>query len=87
ICTGYNYNNNILKDFPSDSDILNKCEPIYEIIDGWNEPTSGIAKLDKLPANARKYIKRLEELIEISIIMVSVGAGRKEAIMIENPFQ
>ena len=59
ICTGYNYNNNILKDFPSDSDILNKCEPIYEIIDGWNEPTSGIAKLDKLPANARKYIKRL----------------------------
>ncbi|MEK7828891.1 MAG: adenylosuccinate synthase, partial [Deltaproteobacteria bacterium] len=86
ICTGYNYNNNILKDFPSDSDILNKCEPIYEIIDGWNEPTSGIAKLDKLPANARKYIKRLEELIEISIIMVSVGAGRKEAIMIENPF-
>ncbi|MDP2682577.1 MAG: adenylosuccinate synthase [Deltaproteobacteria bacterium] len=87
ICTGYNYNNNILKDFPSDSDILNKCEPIYEIIDGWNEPTSGIAKLDKLPANARKYIKRLEELIEVSIIMVSVGAGRKEAIMIENPFQ
>ncbi|MEK7689046.1 MAG: adenylosuccinate synthase, partial [Deltaproteobacteria bacterium] len=87
ICTGYKYNNNILKDFPSDSDILNKCEPIYEIIDGWNEPTSGIAKLDKLPANARKYIKRLEELIEISIIMVSVGAGRKEAIMIENPFE
>jgi len=87
ICTGYNYNNNILKYFPSDSDILNKCEPIYEIIDGWNEPTSGIAKLDKLPANARKYIKRLEELIEVSIIMVSVGAGRKEAIMIENPFE
>ena len=86
ICTGYKYDNNILKNFPSDSDILNKCEPIYEIIDGWNEPTSGIAKLDKLPANARKYIKRLEELIEISIIMVSVGAGRKEAIMIENPF-
>lgn len=86
ICTGYKYDNNILKNFPSDSDILNKCEPIYEIIDGWNEPTSGIAKLDKLPANARKYIKRLEELIEVSIIMVSVGAGRKEAIMIENPF-
>src|SRR3989338_3158483 len=59
ICTGYKYDNNILKNFPSDSDILNKCEPIYEIIDGWNEPTSGIAKLDKLPANARKYIKRL----------------------------
>ncbi len=87
ICTGYNYNNNILKDFQSDSDILNKCEPIYEIVDGWNEPTSGIAKLDKLPANARRYIKRLEELTGVSIIMVSVGAGRKEAIMIENPFQ
>lgn len=86
ICTGYKYDNNILKNFPSDSDILNKCEPVYEIVDGWNEPTSGIAKLDKLPANARKYIKRLEELIEVSIIMVSVGAGRKEAIMIENPF-
>lgn len=87
ICTGYNYNNNILKEFPSDSDILNHCQPVYEIMDGWQEPTSGITKLDKLPKNALKYIKRLEELTGVGIIMVSVGAGRKEAIMIENPFK
>jgi adenylosuccinate synthase len=86
ICTGYNYNNNILKEFPSDSDILNHCQPVYEIMDGWQEPTGGITKLDKLPKNALKYIKRLEELTGVGIIMVSVGAGRKEAIMIENPF-
>ena len=87
ICTGYNYNNNILKEFSSDSDILNHCQPVYEIMDGWQEPTNGITKLDKLPKNALKYIKRLEELTEVNIIMVSVGAGRKEAIMIENPFK
>ncbi|MBI3754871.1 MAG: adenylosuccinate synthetase, partial [Deltaproteobacteria bacterium] len=87
ICIGYRYDNNILKDFPSDSDILNKCEPVYEIMDGWKEPTSNVTKFSRLPKNAQKYIKRLEELIEVSIIIVSVGAGRKEAIMIENPFQ
>ena len=87
IGTEYNYNNNILKEFPSDSDILNHCQPVYEIMDGWQEPTSGITKLDKLPKNALKYIKRLEELTGVGIIMVSVGAGRKEAIMIENPFE
>lgn len=87
ICTGYNYKDNILKDFPSDCSILSKCKPIYETLDGWNQPTSGITKLAKLPVNAKKYIKRLEELIKVSIIMVSVGAGRKEAIMIKNPFK
>ncbi|MBI3755626.1 MAG: adenylosuccinate synthase [Deltaproteobacteria bacterium] len=86
ICTGYRYNNTVAQDFPSDSDILNNCEPVYEIMDGWKEATTGITKLDKLPRNALLYIKRLEELTGVSIIMVSVGAGRKEAIMIENPF-
>ncbi|MBI5327574.1 MAG: adenylosuccinate synthase [Deltaproteobacteria bacterium] len=87
ICTGYIYKNNIVKDFPADSGILNNCKPIYEIMDGWQEPTSSVTKLDNLPKNALKYIKRLEELTGVSIIMVSVGAGRKEAIMIENPFK
>ncbi len=86
ICTGYKHENNILKDFPSGSYMLNKCEPIYETMDGWQEPTSGITRMDKLPKNALRYIKRLEELTEVSIIMISVGAGRKQAIMIENPF-
>ncbi|MBI5048116.1 MAG: adenylosuccinate synthase [Deltaproteobacteria bacterium] len=87
ICTGYIYKNNIVKDFPADSNILNNCKPIYEIMGGWQEPTSSVTKLDNLPKSALKYIKRLEELTGVSIIMVSVGAGRKEAIMMENPFQ
>lgn len=87
ICTGYRYNNAVVQDFTSDSDILNQCEPVYQIMDGWKEATTGITKIDKLPKNALLYIKRLEELTGVSIIMVSVGAGRKEAIMIENPFQ
>ncbi len=86
ICTGYRYNNTVAQDFPSDSNILSQCEPVYEVMDGWKEATTGITKLDKLPKNALLYIKRLEELTGVSIIMVSVGAGRKEAIMIENPF-
>lgn len=86
ICTGYRYNNTVIKDFTSDSDILNNCAPVYETMDGWQEPTTSITELDKLPKKAYAYIKRLEELTEISIIIISVGAGRKEAIMIENPF-
>jgi len=87
ICTGYNYNGNIIKDFPSDSITLNNCKPVYEIMDGWKKTTSGITQLADLPKNALAYIKRLEELIGVSIIIISVGAGRKEAIMIENPFE
>src|SRR3990170_197682 len=76
----------ILKNFPSSSDILNECKPVYEVMAGWQKPTSGITRFDKLPGNAQIYIKRLEELTGTSIIMVSVGAGRKEAITMENPF-
>ncbi len=86
ICTGYNYKGSILKDFPSSSDILNECKPVHEVMAGWQESTSGITRFDKLPGNAQIYIKRLEELTGTSIIMVSVGAGRKEAIIMENPF-
>lgn len=86
ICTGYRYNNSILTNFPSYSDILNQCEPIYETMDGWQEPTIGIRNIDKLPKNAQRYIKRLEEIIGIGIIMVSVGTGRTEIIIKENPF-
>ncbi|MBI3752608.1 MAG: adenylosuccinate synthase [Deltaproteobacteria bacterium] len=86
ICTGYRYNNTVIKDFPSDSDILKNCVPVYEIMDGWQQSTASITELDKLPKKAYAYIKRLEELTEMSIIIVSVGAGRKEAIMLENPF-
>lgn len=87
ICTGYNYNGNIIKDFPSDSVTLNNCKPVYEIMDGWEKTTSGITQLADLPKNALAYIKRLEELIGVSIIIISVGAGRKEAIMVQNPFK
>ena len=53
---------------------------------GWDEPLSGAKKLSDLPTNARRYVHRLEEIIETEMILVSVGPGREETIMLKNPF-
>ncbi len=86
ICTAYEYNGGRLEIFPSDNFILGDCEPIYEFMDGWKTDTKGITTFDELPQNAKAYIGRIEELVGVNVIMISVGASRKAAIMIKNPF-
>ncbi len=86
ICTAYRYKGEIIRDFPTETTVLSSCEPVYETMEGWKEKTSEIKSLDGLPKNARAYIKRLEELLGVEIIIISVGAKRKEAIILKNPF-
>ncbi len=67
--------------------VFSACEPVYEEFDGWKEDIAGAQKISDLPANARKYLKRLKELSGAGIALVSVGAGREETIQLENPFE
>ncbi|MEE8423444.1 MAG: adenylosuccinate synthase [Thermodesulfobacteriota bacterium] len=86
ICIGYEYEGEKIQDFPHDPDVLEHCTPYYEEMDGWKEKTSHCQSFEQLPKNAQKYIRRIEELIEAEIVMLSLGAKRKEAITLKNPF-
>jgi adenylosuccinate synthase len=83
ICTGYELNGNAIKDFPSDIDILDKCQPVYEELPGWRTPISDIRHYKQLPAQARQYIARLEELLSCPVSIISVGASRDQSIMVK----
>lgn len=61
-------------------------EPVYEVLPGWKESTLGVKKLEELPENARAYIKRLEELVETPVDIVSTGPDRMETIILRSPF-
>lgn len=86
ICTAYNYKGTIIEDFPADLDVLAECKPIYETLPGWKDNTSKIRTYDELPENTKKYLKRVEELSETKIDIVSVGPGRDETIILNNIF-
>jgi adenylosuccinate synthase len=83
ICTGYKLNGSIIKDFPSDIDILAKCQPVYEELAGWRMPTSDIRQYRLLPSQARRYIRRLEDLLSCPVSIISVGANRDQSIMVK----
>ncbi len=82
----YDYNGKILYDFPANLKVLGACKPVYETIPGWNEDISGVRKFNELPQNTRNYLRRIESLLEVPVDIVSVGPGRKETIILHNPF-
>jgi adenylosuccinate synthase len=86
ICTAYELNGHRLHDFPASSAVLRGLQPVYEELPGWREPLNSARSLDDLPANARAYVRRLEEVTGAPMMMVSVGAGRTETILLKNPF-
>jgi len=86
ICVGYRLNGKVIKTVPSNLDLLNRCEPVYEELNGWKTEIKGGKDLTDLPRNARRYLRRLEELIGAKIEMVSVGSERNETLGVRNPF-
>ncbi|WP_027703197.1 adenylosuccinate synthase [Metaclostridioides mangenotii] len=86
ICTAYKMGDKIIKNFPASLDDLAKCEPVYEELDGWNEDITKVTNYDELPENAKKYIKRIEELVGVSADIVSVGPNRLQTIVRRNIF-
>ena len=86
ICTAYRLDNEILDSFPSDIAVLEKCQPIYEELSGWQGPIDGIRDLAQFPSEARHYLTRLEELVCCSINLVSVGSRREQMIRVKPTF-
>jgi adenylosuccinate synthase len=80
ICTAYMLNGKTIHEFPANVLDLAKCEPVYEEIEGWMKPTCGIRQYKLLPVQARRYIKRLEELCGCAVKLVSVGPKREQTI-------
>ncbi|MFC8753006.1 adenylosuccinate synthase [Pseudomonas oryzihabitans] len=87
ICTGYkDAAGNLLTEAPTDADSYIGLQPVYEEMPGWSESTVGAQSLEALPANAQAYIRRIAELVEAPIDIVSTGPDRKETIVLRHPF-
>lgn len=86
ICTAYEIDGVKIKTFPPDLERLSKAKPIYEKLPGWQTSTKGIKTFDKLPENAKKYLKRIEEFLSVKIALVAVGPKRNEIIELEKLF-
>ncbi len=86
ICTGYEYNGEVIQNFPGNLNRLAECKPVYESMPGWSEDISGIRKMEDMPQNTINYIKRMEELVEVPAAIISIGPGRDETIVLDNPF-
>jgi len=80
ICTGYEYEEALHTEFPADITGLDRVVPRYEWLDGWQQPTRDARRLEELPAQARRYLDRVQELIETPITYVSVGTRRDQII-------
>jgi adenylosuccinate synthase len=87
ICTGYRLNGKQVYIFPSGAEEAAACEPIYEEMPGWKEPTVGAKSMKDLPAAARAYVERIEALVGVPIDMVSTGPDREETIVLRHPFE
>jgi adenylosuccinate synthase len=86
ICTAYKIAGEEVEVAPLGAEKYAECVPVIEYMDGWSEVTKGITELGKLPANARAYIARLEELVGVDIAILSTGPERNETIVLANPF-
>jgi len=81
VCTAYKYKGRIYKDFPLDLEVLKNCRPVYEELPGWQAKICGIRDYRRLPANARRYVERLEGILKSKIGFISVGSQRDETII------
>ncbi len=86
ICTGYAYEDQVIRDFPASLKVLAACRPIYETLPGWHEDLSGIRDYDGLPLNARNYIQKIEKTVGIPVKVVSIGPKRSQTIVIDEIF-
>ena len=86
ICTGYKLGDETLDYYPAHAADQAKVEPIYETMAGWQESTAGARSWAELPAQAIKYIRRVEELIQCPVALVSTSPEREDTILVRDPF-
>lgn len=86
ICTGYEFEGKTIDILPFGADAVAKCKPIYETLPGWKESTFGVKEYDALPENAKRYLKRIEEVCGAPVAIISTGPDRDETILLQHPF-
>jgi adenylosuccinate synthase len=86
VCTGYRFEGQELETLPARLETFENCEPVYEELPGWKCDITGVRSFEQLPENAKKYVKRLEELAGCPIVLVSVGPRRDQTMVLKNPF-
>jgi adenylosuccinate synthase len=86
ICTAYRYQGQSIDEFPASTKVMQKAEPVYEEMAGWRAPLDDVRKFADLPNAAQNYVRRIEQVIGTEIILVSVGPGREQTILLKNPF-
>ncbi len=87
ICTGYRLNGQTYDHLPAHAADQAAVEPIYERFEGWQETTAGARSWAQLPAQAIKYIRRIEELIQCPVALVSTSPEREDTILVKDPFE
>ncbi len=86
ICTGYKIGEKVYDHLPLNEDLQAEAEPIYETLDGWSSSTAGARSWGELPAAAIKYVRRVEELIETPVALLSTSPEREDTILVQDPF-
>ena len=86
ICTGYELDGRRVDLLPLGAEAIARCKPVYEVLPGWQETTFGVTDYAQLPANARAYLDRMQELCGVPIALVSTGPDRDQTIVLHDPF-
>ena len=85
VCTAYELDGKVVRDFPSDARAFARAIPIYETLPGWKRSTSECKTVDELPTEAKEYLKFLADLTGTPIAIISLGASRGQTIIVEDP--
>ena len=83
ICVGYRVDGQEMDRFPANTSLLARCQPIYEELPGWDQPTASATSLSQLPERAVVYVRRVEELMGCKVHVISTGPSREETILIQ----
>ena len=87
VCVGYHLDGRRVDRLPAGQAAQARVEPIYETIAGWKDTTAGARSWAELPAQAIKYVRRIEELIEAPVALLSTSPERQDTILVHNPFR
>jgi adenylosuccinate synthase len=86
VCVAYELDGETLDYLPADANLQARLKPVYETFEGWHETTAGARSWAQLPAQAIKYVKRVEELIGAPVALLSTSPDRDDTIMVIDPF-
>jgi adenylosuccinate synthase len=87
LCNAYELDGQRITELPGDYEDLGRVKPVYETLPGWDEKLAGVRAFDELPENAKRYVRRVEEISGVPVTCISVGADRGETVLLQNPFR